>query len=357
MSTNRTAVLQWLNGLEPKTYPLNPAKEISIGQAPTCDIAVTSGRNGNIAQRHAVIRYCSDSGSFEIRDLGSLQGTYVNQQRLDDRQLLQPGDRIQLGDRGAEFQFDQLDLPLSSIDTTTGATKPSLAWGNPSAPVNANRPTAVIAPLVTTVPIVPALSSGKPLLMGLALLLSASLFVALALFRGLPPWDQLQQPLFSAKDSSAGSSAQVPAELATQTYSDPNGQFQVNLPADYAIESRTNGINIASADSSFQGAINVITVPRQITAADMIQAFVEQQGNNANLQEFVMQNSTEVEGGVRIDWIARLANTETKLDAITHFIQQGNLLVEVDLFSVDRPFAQQDAVESNIILHSLRIGQ
>jgi hypothetical protein len=145
--------------------------------------------------------------------------------------------------------------------------------------------------------------------------------------------------------------------ITTQTYTDPNGRFQIDLPSNYAIETRTNGINLASADGSFQGAITVIEVPRPITAAEMVQEFAEQQSSNPNLQEFTMQNTTEVEGGVRIDWIARLGSANAEIDAVTHFVQQDNLVIEVDLFSVDRSFTQQDATEANLILRSLRIGQ
>ena len=37
-----------------------------------------------------------DGGTYTLRDVGSLNGTYVNRERIDDVQLA-PGDEVQIG--------------------------------------------------------------------------------------------------------------------------------------------------------------------------------------------------------------------------------------------------------------------
>jgi pSer/pThr/pTyr-binding forkhead associated (FHA) protein len=47
-----------------------------------------------VSRRHAEITY--SAGRYQIRDVGSLNGTYVNRQRVDDV-WLEPGDEVQIG--------------------------------------------------------------------------------------------------------------------------------------------------------------------------------------------------------------------------------------------------------------------
>ena len=64
---------------------------------------VTAGRGGDsdifldditVSRRHAEFR--RESGGFVIHDVGSLNGTYVNRQRIDDQRLTS-GDEVQIG--------------------------------------------------------------------------------------------------------------------------------------------------------------------------------------------------------------------------------------------------------------------
>jgi pSer/pThr/pTyr-binding forkhead associated (FHA) protein len=48
-----------------------------------------------VSRRHAEITHI-DGGTFSIRDVGSLNGTYVNRERIDQASLL-PGDEVQIG--------------------------------------------------------------------------------------------------------------------------------------------------------------------------------------------------------------------------------------------------------------------
>jgi pSer/pThr/pTyr-binding forkhead associated (FHA) protein len=81
---------------------LRVADELLIGrQAPG------EGKLGNdieISRRHARLTR-EDDGSFVIEDLGSTNGTYLNEEPLNGPQPLHPGDHIRIGD--CEFSYLQ----------------------------------------------------------------------------------------------------------------------------------------------------------------------------------------------------------------------------------------------------------
>jgi hypothetical protein len=81
---------------------IEPAER--AGERVDVDLAVTIGRSGDcdvqvddtyISSRHA--RLANDDGDLTIEDLGSTNGTYVNQELLQGRLLLERGDIVQLG--------------------------------------------------------------------------------------------------------------------------------------------------------------------------------------------------------------------------------------------------------------------
>ncbi len=81
---------------------------ISIGRSPDSDIFLD---DVTVSCRHAELR--RGAPGWSVRDSGSLNGTYVNRRRVDDR-LLQPGDELQIG----KFRFAFL---VGMADTGTGA--------------------------------------------------------------------------------------------------------------------------------------------------------------------------------------------------------------------------------------------
>ena len=67
------------------------SEHTSIGRSPDCDVFLD---DVTVSRRHAVI--VADVGGARIEDRGSLNGTYVNRQRIDSAQLVD-GDEIQIG--------------------------------------------------------------------------------------------------------------------------------------------------------------------------------------------------------------------------------------------------------------------
>jgi hypothetical protein len=65
---------------------------LQIGRAPSCDIRPN---DTYVSQMHAKIS--NRNGSWIVEDLGSTNGTYLNQQKVTVPVELSPGDRIRVG--------------------------------------------------------------------------------------------------------------------------------------------------------------------------------------------------------------------------------------------------------------------
>ena len=63
----------------------------TVGRHPDSDLFLD---DITVSRRHAEIGY--NAGRYQIRDVGSLNGTYVNRQRVDEV-WLEPGDEVQIG--------------------------------------------------------------------------------------------------------------------------------------------------------------------------------------------------------------------------------------------------------------------
>lgn len=77
-----------------------PADGMRIGRMPDNDLVVS---NPKVSRHHAVI-VCTADG-FVVRDLGSANGTYVEEARIIDSHLLHDGDRIRIGDQSWTFEL------------------------------------------------------------------------------------------------------------------------------------------------------------------------------------------------------------------------------------------------------------
>jgi hypothetical protein len=90
-----------------EVYPVtkrgaNPYPDrVSVGRARNCDIVL---RNRSVSKLHAHFRRAS-SGKFEIVDLGSYNGTWLNGAQLDahNGELVSTGDELQFGTVAAQL--------------------------------------------------------------------------------------------------------------------------------------------------------------------------------------------------------------------------------------------------------------
>lgn len=111
-------------------YPLSEQKEIVIGRDPSCDIALDPDRYLMVSRHHAKFRpfYIPENGllRWEICDLNSINGTYINGRSLHGCYKLQGGDCIELGQNGPQFIFEyQLTTPLLSSPNNPNYSHPS----------------------------------------------------------------------------------------------------------------------------------------------------------------------------------------------------------------------------------------
>lgn len=83
-----------LRMVEPPTAQVFPlSEEVTIGRAPGCSVALAD--DTFVSQLHARV-YVRDGQPF-VEDLGSTNGTFLNQSRLTKTQRLRRGDRLQIG--------------------------------------------------------------------------------------------------------------------------------------------------------------------------------------------------------------------------------------------------------------------
>jgi len=127
-------------------------KQMSIGRQ-EADIAID---DREVSRRHAVIRPVD--GGLEIEDLGSLNGTWVNERRLEAPRRLAAADVVRVGSTSLEVEVEVevessgSDLTVirpeavdrTALRTTSGPSPPSRETPSP-APVEAP-PAQVAAP-------------------------------------------------------------------------------------------------------------------------------------------------------------------------------------------------------------------
>lgn len=100
------------------SYPLSEYEEMFIGRDPNCQIALDPNQYLVVSRRHAVIRpllpRANGLPTWQICDLNSVNGTYINGRNLHACHQLQVGDRIELGQDGPQFIFEY-EFTMSSL--------------------------------------------------------------------------------------------------------------------------------------------------------------------------------------------------------------------------------------------------
>ncbi|MEM8720514.1 MAG: FHA domain-containing protein [Cyanobacteria bacterium P01_G01_bin.39] len=91
------------NPQDRKEYTLSTTKDTIIGRSPDCQIALDPHKFITVSRRHAQIKLVDVD--WQITDLGTTNGTLINDRPINNPQQLQSGDRITLGSKGPEFTF------------------------------------------------------------------------------------------------------------------------------------------------------------------------------------------------------------------------------------------------------------
>src|SRR5437588_3284299 len=68
------------------------SEETIVGRRKDCDLRI---RSAEISRRHCLLSY--HDGVLHVEDLDSVNGTYVNGTRVTGRQIVRPGDILEIG--------------------------------------------------------------------------------------------------------------------------------------------------------------------------------------------------------------------------------------------------------------------
>jgi len=74
-----------------------------VGRKPDCAVRFDRRRDATVSAWHAQVR--ADGERLLLRDVGSLNGTYLNGKRVEDETELRRGDVVRLGRTGPEMRF------------------------------------------------------------------------------------------------------------------------------------------------------------------------------------------------------------------------------------------------------------
>lgn len=82
-----------------EVYPVRRSDRLTLGRGEGCELRFGERGHEGVSRHHAMIEWTADDGEwrFEISDLLSRNGTYVNGYKVDGSLPLSSGDRIELG--------------------------------------------------------------------------------------------------------------------------------------------------------------------------------------------------------------------------------------------------------------------
>jgi len=108
---------------ERKDFPLKPGKTI-IGRKEDCDLRIPLAE---ISRKHAMIMV--DEKSVTIRDMGSSNGTYINNQKISEQEI-SAGDHIVIGPVVLTAQIDGQPADIKPVHTRLEAREPAITAAN-----------------------------------------------------------------------------------------------------------------------------------------------------------------------------------------------------------------------------------
>jgi len=106
----------WLENESGDTLPLGAS--FSVGRSSTCDLTL---QDSKVSRKHAVINRQAGE-EYWLSDLGSANGTYVNQLRVSQPTRLRAGDEIRVGPFRLRFQSATSEPSDNSTQMTTQQT-------------------------------------------------------------------------------------------------------------------------------------------------------------------------------------------------------------------------------------------
>ncbi len=105
-----------------EVFDLKQLQELTIGRHPSSSVQYDETKDDLVSGQHArITQDAADPLAFTLTDLGSRNGLYVDKQRVINAVRLVPGNVIQLGAGGPEFEFDLDPRPEGQLKKTRAA--------------------------------------------------------------------------------------------------------------------------------------------------------------------------------------------------------------------------------------------
>ncbi|MBD2022248.1 PrsW family intramembrane metalloprotease [Leptolyngbya sp. FACHB-36] len=148
-------------------HALSMTEPVLLGRDPRCDIVLDPLLHRSVSRRHIEISPILGFGSsdtlqfWQVCDLNSANGTFLNGQRLMGCQVLQPGDRLMLGQKGPEFVFEYGYAPEPANNPAPDPANAAFRTTLPPAP--ASVPPAPRSDSVSLTQLFPIFSTGREL--------------------------------------------------------------------------------------------------------------------------------------------------------------------------------------------------
>jgi pSer/pThr/pTyr-binding forkhead associated (FHA) protein len=89
------------------------AEETVVGRHRDCTLRIPSAE---VSRRHCILHLKDDV--LKIEDLGSLNGTYVNGDRITGTQELHPGDRLEIGPVIFAVEYEGVEVAAAVVQIT-----------------------------------------------------------------------------------------------------------------------------------------------------------------------------------------------------------------------------------------------
>ena len=113
-------------------FALKHHNELVFGRDVSATVKYDPDRDDLVGRQHAKIsRDPNDPNGFVVTDLNSTNGTFLNKQRIHGTARVNPGDTVQFGPGGPEFQFDVEPRPNNGakatrmVDSSAGKATPA----------------------------------------------------------------------------------------------------------------------------------------------------------------------------------------------------------------------------------------
>lgn len=105
-----------------ETFLFDKHEELTFGRDESNDVHFDPEKDSMVSRHHCKIRKGSSPLDFYVEDLDSLNGLYVNGEKVEGKQPISVGDSIQLGQKGPEIEFDLDPRPAGAAKTKLMST-------------------------------------------------------------------------------------------------------------------------------------------------------------------------------------------------------------------------------------------